>query len=105
MSFYPISPMVGITNTSYAAQAGVLEDQWACRVVRGKKVIAEKTMIDMDLENFVGVIYGFIRVEGLSRHSVAMCAGRLMQFARRYQTSGVCPNFEVPDLVYDDGTS
>lgn len=105
MSFYPISPLVGITNTSYAAQAGVLEDRWACRVVRGKKIIAEKTMIDMDLENFVGVIYGHIRVEGLSRHSVAMCAGRLMQFARRYQTSGVCPNFEVPDLVYDDGSS
>jgi hypothetical protein len=103
--FYPISPLVGITNTSYAAQAGVMEEQWACRVVRGKKIIAEKTLMDLDLEAFVGVIYGHIRVEGLSRHAVAVCAGRLMQFSRKYQTAGVAPNFEVPDLHYDDGTS
>ncbi|MHA1577212.1 MAG: hypothetical protein ACTSU3_07610 [Candidatus Thorarchaeota archaeon] len=99
MSFYPISPLVGITNTSHAAQAGVMDEKWACRVVRGKKIIAEKTMIDMGLENFVGVIYGHIKMEGLSRHAVAMCAGRLLQFARKYQDAGVCPNFEIPELV------
>ncbi|TXT55765.1 MAG: hypothetical protein BAJATHORv1_30146 [Candidatus Thorarchaeota archaeon] len=104
--FYPISPLVGITNTSYGAQAGVMDEMWACRVVRGKKIITEKTMTELALDNFVGIIYGHIRVEGLSRHSVAMCAGRLMQFARRYQTSGVSPDFEIPDLVRDgeDGT-
>jgi hypothetical protein len=96
---------VGITNTSYAAQAGVLDEKWACRVVRGKKILAEKTIHQMDLESYVGVIYGHIRLEGLSRHAVAQCAGRLMQFSRKYQTAGVCPNFEVPDLVYDDGSS
>jgi hypothetical protein len=102
--FFPISPLVGITNTSYGAQAGVMDDKWACRVVRGKKVIAEKTIPDLVLENYVGVIYGHVRLDGLSRHAVAMCAGRLMQFARRYQGSGVAPNFEIPDLVGDDGT-
>ncbi len=102
--FYPISPLVGITNTSYAAQAGVLNEKWAVRVVRGKKIIAEKPIPSLEIDNMVGVAYGHIRVEGLSRHAVAQMAGRLMQFARRYQTSGVCPNFEVPDLVYDDGT-
>ncbi|MBD3407458.1 MAG: hypothetical protein GF411_15175 [Candidatus Lokiarchaeota archaeon] len=99
--FYPISPLVGITNTSYGAQAGVMDEKWACRVVRGKKIITEKTMPDLSLDNFVGVIYGHIRVEGLSRHSVARCAGRLMQFSRKYQTAGICPNFEIPDLVRD----
>ncbi|MHA2379920.1 MAG: hypothetical protein ACXADS_11650 [Candidatus Thorarchaeota archaeon] len=103
--FYPISPLVGITNTSYAAQAGVMGDKWSCRVVRGKKIIAEKALHQLDLEAFVGVIYGHIRLEGLSRHAVAMCAGRLMQFSRTYQTSGASPNYEVADLVYDDGTS
>lgn len=103
--FYPISPLVGITNTSYAAQAGVMDEKWAVRIVRGKKILAEKTIPDLDLENMVGVAYGHIRVEGLSRHAVAQMAGRLMQFSRRYQTSGVCPNYEVPDLVYDDGTT
>lgn len=103
MSFYPISPLVGITNTSHAAQAGVMDDKWACRVVRGKKIIAEKTMIAIELDNFVGVIYGHIKMEGLSRHAVAMCAGRLLQFARKYQQAGVCPNFEVPELVRGDG--
>ncbi len=103
--FYPISPLIGITNTSYAAQAGVMDDKWAVRVVRGKKVIAEKTINSLDLESVVGVIYGHARIEGLSRHSVAMTAGRLMQYARRYQQSGVCPNFEVPDLVHLDGTT
>ncbi|TFG12710.1 hypothetical protein EU537_08425 [Candidatus Thorarchaeota archaeon] len=102
--FYPISPLVGLTNTSYAAQAGVMNEKWACRVVRGKKILAEKTMPDLNLENFVGIIYGHIRVEGLSRHSVAMCAGRLMQFARRYQQSGVAPDFEVAGLIRQDGT-
>ncbi len=102
--FYPISPLIGITNTSYAAQAGVMDEKWAVRVVRGKKIIAEKTMNNLDLESIVGIIYGHARIEGLSRHSVAMCAGRLMQFARRYQQSGVCPNFEIPDLVRSDGT-
>jgi len=102
--FYPISPLVGITNTSYAAQAGVMDEKWAIRVVRGKKIIAEKTMNSLDLESMVGVIYGHARIEGLSRHSVAMCAGRLMQFARRYQESGICPNYEIPDLVRSDGT-
>jgi hypothetical protein len=101
--FYPISPLVGITNTSYSAQAGVMNEMWACRVVRGKKVIVEKTISELDLDNYVGVIYGHIRVEGISRHAVAMCAGRLMQFARKYQASGISPNFDVPDLVYDDG--
>ncbi|NHJ15204.1 MAG: hypothetical protein EAX95_16095 [Candidatus Thorarchaeota archaeon] len=104
-SFYPISPLVGITNTSYAAQAGVMEEKWACRVVRGKKILVEKTINDLDLEAYVGVIYGHIRVEGLSRHAVAVCAGRLMQFSRQYQQSGVSPNFEVPDLHYDDGST
>jgi hypothetical protein len=104
-NFYPISPLVGITNTSYAAQAGVMEEKWACRVVRGKKILAEKTIHQLDLESYVGVIYGHIRLEGLSRHAVAQCAGRLMQFSRKYQTAGVCPNYEVPDLVYDDGSS
>jgi len=99
--FYPISPLVVITNTSYAAQAGVMDDKWAARVVRGKKVIVEKTMSQLSLDDFVGVIYGFIRLEGLSRHSVAMCAGRLMQYARRYEQSGICPNFEEKDLVRD----
>lgn len=103
--FYPISPLVGITNTSYAAQAGVMNDMWAVRVVRGKKVITEKTIPELGLENIVGVAYGHIRVEGLSRAAVAQMAGRLMQFSRRYQTSGVCPNYEVPDLVYDDGSA
>ncbi|MFX1603280.1 MAG: hypothetical protein ACFFCK_07320 [Promethearchaeota archaeon] len=103
--FYPISPLVGITNTSYAAQAGVMGDKWSCRVVRGKKILVEKALHQLDLEAFVGVIYGHIRLEGLSRHAVAQCAGRLMQFSRTYQTSGVCPNYELPDLVYDDGTS
>jgi hypothetical protein len=103
--FYPISPLVGITNTSYAAQAGVMDEKWACRVVRGKKILVEKTIHDLDLESYVGVIYGHIRLEGLSRHAVAQCAGRLMQFSRKYQTAGVCPNYEVPDLVYDDGSS
>ena len=102
--FYPISPLVGITNTSYAAQAGVLDEKWAVRVVRGKKIIAEKPIPSLDIDNMVGVAYGHIRVEGLSRHAVAQMAGRLMQFARRYQASGVCPDFAVPDLVYDDGT-
>ncbi len=96
--FYPISPLVAITNTSYAAQAGVMDNMWAARVVRGKKIIIEKAMGELGLDNFVGVIYGHIRIEGLSRHDVAMCAGRLMQYARKYQESGVCPNFEVPDL-------
>ncbi|MFW9967103.1 MAG: hypothetical protein ACFFEA_08110 [Candidatus Thorarchaeota archaeon] len=104
-NFYPISPLVGITNTSYAAQAGVMEEKWACRVVRGKKILAEKTIHQLDLESYVGVIYGHIRLEGLSRHAVAQCAGRLMQFSRKYQTAGVCPDYEVPDLVYDDGSS
>ncbi len=103
--FYPISPLVAITNTSYGAQAGVMDEMWACRVVRSKKILAEKTMSELSLENFVGVIYGHVRVEGLSRHAVAQCAGRLMQFSRRYQTSGVAPNFEIPDLVRDDGES
>jgi len=103
--FYPISPLVSITNTSYAAQAGVMNDKWAVRVVRGKKIIAEKTMLDLDVENIVGVAYGNIRVEGLSRHAIATMAGRLMQFSRKYQTAGVCPNYEVPDLAYDDGTT
>ncbi|MHA2424966.1 MAG: hypothetical protein ACXAEF_09280 [Candidatus Thorarchaeota archaeon] len=101
--FYPISPLVPITNTSYSAQAGVMEEMWACRVARGKKIIAEKTMNELDLESFVGVIYGNIRVAGLSRHAVAQCAGRLMQFSRKYQTAGVAPNYEVPDLFRDDG--
>lgn len=104
-SFYPISPLVGITNTSYAAQAGVMDEKWACRVVRGKKILVEKTMNDLDLEAYVGVIYGHIRVEGLSRHAVAVCAGRLMRFSRQYQQSGVSPNFDIPDLYYDDGSS
>jgi hypothetical protein len=104
-NFYPISPLVGITNTSYAAQAGVLDEKWACRVVRGKKILVEKTIHQLDLESYVGVIYGHIRLEGLSRAAVAQCAGRLMQFSRKYQTAGVCPNYEVPDLVYDDGSS
>ena len=103
--FYPISPLVAITNTSYGAQAGVMNEKWAVRVVRGKKIIAEKTMSELDLENVVGVAYGHIRVEGLSRHAVAQMAGRLMQFARKYQTAGICPNYEIPDLAYDDGTT
>ncbi len=97
--FYPISPLVVITNTSYAAQAGVMDEKWAARVVRGKKIIVEKTMSQLSLDDFVGVIYGFIRLEGLSRSSVAMCAGRLMQYARRYEQSGICPNYEEKDLV------
>jgi hypothetical protein len=97
--FYPISPLVVVTNTSYAAQAGVMDEKWAARIVRGKKIIVEKTMSQLSLDDFVGVIYGFIRVEGLSRSSVAMCAGRLMQYARRYEQSGICPNFEEKDLV------
>jgi hypothetical protein len=32
-------------------------------------------------------------------------AGRLMQFARKYQTAGICPNYENPELAYDDGTT
>lgn len=100
--FYPISPVVGITNTSYAAQAGVMNEMWAARLVRGKKILAEKTMKDLNLEAFVGVIYGHVRLPGLSRAAVAQCAGRLMQFARKYQQSGVCPNFEVPGLTRDD---
>lgn len=103
--FYPISPTVMITNTSYSAQAGVMDEMWACRVIRGKKILAEKTMPELSLDNYVGVIYGHIRVEGLSRHAVAMCAGRLMQFSRQYQTSGIAPNYEMPDLYYDDGES
>lgn len=103
--FYPISPLVGITNTSYGAQAGVLNEHWAVRVVRGKKIIAVKTMTALELDNIVGVAYGHIRVEGLSRHAVALMAGRLLQFARKYQAAGVCPNFEIPDLTYDDGTT
>ncbi len=98
-NFYPISPLIGLTNTSYAAQAGVMDGKWAVRVCRGKKVLAEKTMNELDLDNMVGVIFGHARIEGLSRHSVAMCAGRLMQFARQYQLSGICPNYEIPDLV------
>jgi hypothetical protein len=103
--FYPISPLVGITNTSYGAQAGVMDEMWAVRVVRGKKIIAEKTIPELELDNIVGVAYGHIRVEGLSRHAVATMAGRLMQYARKYQQSGVCPNYEIADLTYEDGTT
>ncbi len=104
-NFYPISPLVGITNTSYGAQAGVMDDMWAVRVVRGKKIIAEKPIPGLELDNIVGVAYGHIRVEGLSRHAVATMAGRLMQYARTYQQAGVCPNYELTDLTYEDGTT
>jgi len=100
--FYPVSPIIGITNTSYGAQAGVMDEKWAVRVLRGKKIIAEKTTLQLELESLVGVVYGHIRVEGLSRHAVAQCAGRMMQYARKYQTSGVCPNYELNDLVRTD---
>jgi hypothetical protein len=75
------------------------------RVVRGKKIITEKTIPGLELDNIVGVAYGHIRVEGLSRHAVATMAGRLMQYARKYQQSGVCPNYEITDLTYEDGTT
>ena len=42
--FYPVSPLVAIPNTSYGAQVGVMNEMWAVRVVRGKKILAEKTM-------------------------------------------------------------
>jgi hypothetical protein len=100
--FYPVTPIVVITNTSYAAQAGVLGEQWAVRVVRGRKIIAEKPINELALDSIVGMIYGHIRIEGLGRHAVAQTAGRLMQFSRRYQTSGVCPNYADPNLVYGD---
>ncbi|RDE15477.1 MAG: hypothetical protein C4K48_03910 [Candidatus Thorarchaeota archaeon] len=103
--FYPISPLVGITNTSYGAQAGVLNEMWAVRVVHGRKIIAEKTIPCLELDNIVGVAYGHIRVEGLSRHAVAAMAGRLMQYARKYQESGVCPNYELAEFTYDDGST
>ncbi|MHA1137362.1 MAG: hypothetical protein ACTSSE_12835 [Candidatus Thorarchaeota archaeon] len=103
--FYPVSPLVGIPNTSYGAQIGVMDEMWAVRVVRGKKILAEKTIPDLELDNIVGVAYGHIRVEGLSRLSVGNLAGRLMQFGRKYQTAGVCPNYEIPNLAYDDGTT
>ena len=103
--FYPISPLVGITNTSYGAQAGVLNEMWAVRVVHGRKIIAEKPIPSLELDNIVGVAYGHIRVEGLSRHAVATMAGRLMQYARKYQQSGVCPNYELADFTFDDGSS
>ncbi|MFW9958360.1 MAG: hypothetical protein ACFFCT_09825 [Candidatus Odinarchaeota archaeon] len=104
-NFYPISPLVGITNTSYGAQVGVMDEKWAVRVVRGKKIIAEKAIPGLELDNIVGVAYGHIRVEGLSRHAVATMAGRLMQYARTYQQAGVCPNYEITDLIYEDGTT
>jgi len=100
--FYPVTPIVVITNTSYAAQAGVLGEKWAVRVIRGQKIIAEKPINDLVLDSIVGMIYGHIRVEGLGRHAVAQTAGRLMQFSRRYQQSGVCPNYADPRLVYGD---
>jgi hypothetical protein len=103
--FYPVSPLVGITNTSYGAQVGVMNEQWAVRVVRGKKILAEKNISELGLDNIVGIAYGHIRIEGLSRHAVATMSGRLMQFARQYQRAGVCPNYEIPDLSYDDGTT
>ncbi|MHA2178782.1 MAG: hypothetical protein ACXAAK_10580, partial [Candidatus Thorarchaeota archaeon] len=59
-NFYPVSPLVAIPNTSYGAQAGVMNEMWAMRVVRGRKIIAEKTMPELDLENMVGVAYGHI---------------------------------------------
>lgn len=99
--FYPVSPVVGITNTSYGAQAGVMDGKWAARVIRGKKILAEKTINELDLDSLVGVIFGHARIEGLSRHAVAMCAGRLMQFARQYQQAGVCPNYDVGNLTRD----
>jgi hypothetical protein len=97
--FYPVSPIIGITNTSYGAQAGVMDEKWAVRVLRGKKIITEKPIHELDLDSFVGVVYGHIRVEGISRHTVAQCAGRMMQYARKFQTSGVAPDYEVTDLV------
>jgi len=100
--FYPVTPIVVITNTSYAAQAGVLGEKWAVRVIRGKKIIAEKPINELVLDSIVGMIYGHIRIEGLGRHAVAQTAGRLMQFTRRYQQSGVCPNYADPRLVYGD---
>ena len=102
--FYPVSPLVAIPNSSYAAQAGVMNEQWAVRVVRGKKIIAEKTTSELHLDNLVGVMFGSIKVPGISRAAIAQAAGRMMQFARRYQKSGVCPNFEDPTLVRDDGS-
>jgi len=103
--FYPISPLVSITNTSYGAQVGVMNEMWAVRVVRGKKILAEKTILDLNLDNIVGIAYGHIRIEGLSRHAVATMSGRLMQFARQYQQAGICPDYEIPDLIYDNGTT
>lgn len=103
--FYPVSPLVGITNTSYGAQVGVMNEMWAVRVIRGKKILAEKNIPDLDLDNIVGIAYGHIRVEGLSRHAVATMSGRLMQFARQYQQAGICPNYEIPDLSYENGTT
>lgn len=103
--FYPVSPLVGIPNTSYGAQVGVMDEMWAVRVVRGKKILTEKTIPELELDNIIGVAYGHIRVEGLSRLSVANMSGRLMQFGRKYQTAGICPNYEIPDLAYDDGTT
>jgi hypothetical protein len=102
--FYPISPLIAIPNSSYAAQAGVMEEKWAVRVVRGKKILSEKTTIELQLENLVGLIFASIKVPGISRALLAQTAGRMMQFARKYQQSGVCPNYENPDLIYDDGS-
>ncbi len=102
--FRAVSPEVGIRNTSYRAQIGVIGDQWYVRVIRGKTILAEVPISELMIDHVLGAIYGNINLPFLNQLDVANAAARLMQFARRFKTSGVAPPFPDDHLVYADGT-
>lgn len=102
--FRAVSPEVGIRNTSYRAQIGVIGDQWYVRVIRGKTILAEVPITELMIDHVLGAIYGNINLPFLNQLDVANAAARLMQFARRFATSGVAPKFPDDHLVYQDGT-
>ncbi|MFO8017383.1 MAG: hypothetical protein R6U96_02010 [Promethearchaeia archaeon] len=86
--FEPLTSQLGIAGTSYRLQVGLINDQWASRILKGKNVIDSYVYKDVEGEfpnqnRIVGWVIKTVAIPNINPHQIMKTTSALVKQAKR----------------------
>ncbi|MGV9173583.1 MAG: hypothetical protein ACOC35_13610, partial [Promethearchaeia archaeon] len=86
--FEPLTSQLGIAGTSYRLQLGLINDQWASRILKGKNVIDSYVYKDVEgkfpnQNRIVGWVIKTVAIPNINPHQIMKTTTALVRQAKR----------------------
>ena len=105
--FEPLSSQLGIAGTSYRLQLGLINEKWACRLLKGKDIIDSYVFKDEDVEGdfpnqnlIVGWCLRTVAIPNINPHQIMKTTQALVKQAvqKKEQRKVMAPVSETKEV-------